>query len=142
MPMIIAKRQGHRTAHFFDAEQQVTGDTRKALCGYTCAAEQLEALSELDGTLPCELCIRDAPSDQLPAPEVAEQFPSDDETSAAVYGVALRGEFVWHRVPTPPQLHTYEGRDVVVTECGRIAFLLFGTPPDRYEPCPDCPTEQ
>lgn len=142
MTLIIARSQGQRTAHFFDPEQQITGDHRKAMCGFTCPADRLEALSDLGSALPCELCIRDVPGDQLVSnqQDPAETFPADDEESAEMYAVALRGEFLWHRVPARPQLHTYEGRDVVVTECGCMAFLLFGTPPEPYEPCPDCPT--
>ena len=140
MPLIIARVQGQRTAHFFDPEQQITNDNRKALCGFTCTGGQLEAFPDFSGALPCELCIRDVPGDQLVSPQqdAPEAFPADDENSAETYAVALRGEFLWHRVPPRPQLHTYEGRDVVVTECGCIAFLLFGSPPEPYAPCPDC----
>ncbi|WP_175530032.1 hypothetical protein [Actinopolyspora lacussalsi] len=36
----------------------------------------------------------------------------------------------------------YEGREVVIAECGCLAFLLFGVPPGRYERCPSCPIDQ
>ncbi|WP_338596764.1 hypothetical protein [Saccharopolyspora sp. SCSIO 74807] len=141
MPLIIARHRAGSAAHFFDVEQQ-NGDDRKALCGFACGAGELVQLQNLSGVLPCELCIRDAPDDQLrPTREAvaAEVLPSDDEDSAHTYAVGLRGEFVWHDVPEHPVMQLYQGREVVITECGCIAFLVFGTPPERYARCPQCP---
>lgn len=56
--------------------------------------------------------------------------------------MGLRGEFIWHDVPEHPVMQLYAGREVVIAECGCIAFLVFGTPPDSYKRCPDCPSSE
>lgn len=140
MALVFARSTHALVAHLFDAQGQDETDTRKALCGFACHVSQLDQVPSLSGALPCELCIRDLPDDVLAASREVdtEQFPADDTDSSETYAVGLRGEFIAHRVPARPQLHTYEGRDVVVAECGCIAFLSFGAPPDRYRLCSDC----
>lgn len=61
------------------------------------------------------------------------------EDDARVYAVGLRGEFVRHEVPEPPVIQLHESREVVIAECGCLAFPRFGTPAQHYERCPVCP---
>ncbi|PRW64677.1 hypothetical protein [Actinopolyspora mortivallis] len=129
-------RRGERRVHFFDAHQHDQGGTRKAFCGFTAHQTVLELVPDVAG-LGCELCIAEA-SVGTQGRISGRGLPEDDPDSTVTYAVALRGEFVCHRVPARPVTDVYEGREVVVTECGRIAFLMFGTPPERYESCLDC----
>ena len=134
---VVAKPRGRRTAHFF-ALDQPDGAVRRSLCGRTFATSELDAVSRLNGALPCELCVRDVPVEPS-ATDPAGAVPADDEHSSETYGAGLRGEFVWHRLPESPPVHFYEGREVVVATCGAVAFLVFGTPPEQYQRCPKCP---
>lgn len=132
---ILAKPRTRRTAHFFDLDQPDPAEPR-SLCGRTFGASELDAVPKLNGALPCELCVRDLPI--VPRAPANDPFPADDEHSSETYGAGLRGESIWHRVPESPRSHFYEGREVVMAVCGAIAFLMFGTPPEQYEPCPEC----
>lgn len=141
--LIIPNPRNHRVVHFVDTGQPES-DVRKALCGFADSPSEIDpaspstAGSSPTGTLPCEVCIRDLPVNVTDRMDETA-LPADDEDSPETYGVGLRGEFVRHRIPEAPQIHRYDGREVVVTECGAIAFLVFGTPPERYECCPECP---
>lgn len=125
MTLIVARRHRDSLAHFFDVGRQ-NDSGRKALCGFVCRADELVQLPKLKGLLPCELCIRDAPN-EFPGPtsdrDAAGVVPADEENGARTYAVGLRGEFVWHDVPERPVLQFYEGREVVVTECGCISWF-------------------
>lgn len=125
-----------RRVHLFNVHQVNGGSTRKALCGFVAHHSVLELVPEIAG-MGCERCIAEVPLDGNAASTFSP--PESDPTSPALYGVGLRGEFVWHDAPERPLVQTYEGRAVIVAECGCIAFLVFGTPSPRYERCPDCP---
>ncbi|MBQ0928644.1 hypothetical protein [Saccharopolyspora endophytica] len=146
MSVIIARlsagadRRADRRAHFFDPEYSLQpGGMRQALCGFTAHESVLEPLPDAVGPLPCELCIARTSPHRTLAPDTQVAVPADDVDSRRIYAVGLRGESEWHRVPEHPVMQIYEGREVVVTECGVIGFLLFGTPPPGYEPCDACP---
>lgn len=131
-------RRADRRVHFFDVQRNQEDDARKALCGFTAHHAVLELVPEVLG-LVCELCIAVA-SVGSPETDSTSIPPEDDPDSPATYAVALRGELVWHQIPERRVVDVYEGREVVVAECGCIAFLVFGTPPERYERCPECAT--
>lgn len=148
MSVIIARlsvgadRRADRRAHFFDPECSLQpGGMRQALCGFTAHESVLEPLPDVVGPLPCELCIaRTSSHGTLAPPDTQVTVPADDVDSRRTYAVGLRGESEWHDVPEHPVMEIYEGREVVVTECGVIGFLLFGKPPPGYEPCDACPS--
>lgn len=137
--LIIATSRNPRVAHFVDVGQS-ENDVPTALCGFAGRASQLDPVPSPAGTLPCEVCARNVSVDGTDQAHETE-LPADDEDSSETYGVGLRGELVRHDIPEAPRIHRYEGREVIITDCGAIAFLVFGTPPERYESCPECGDE-
>lgn len=135
---VVAKPRGRRTAHFFALDQPDRG-VRRSWCGRSFAASELDVVSQLGGTLPCELCVRDVPVEPSATDDAAGAVPADDEHSSETFGAGLRGELIWHRLPESPPVHFYDGREVVVATCGAVAFLVFGAPPAQYQRCPECP---
>lgn len=138
--LIIATPREHRVAHFVDVAQPES-DVPRTLCGFADPASELDPVPDPTGTLPCEVCMWNLPVDLTD--QVHETaLPADDQGSPQTYGVGLRGEFVRHHIPEAPRIHRYDGREVIVTDCGAIAFLVFGTPPEQYECCPECTDER
>lgn len=125
-----------------------------AYCGTIFAPGDAEAMPGVVG-MPCTACLITAPVPEqrefaprrtpLALPEVEHHIPVPCrrvsvpvtiEPGAPALG--LRDERLVHRVPNRPISSTLDGRTVVVTVCGVLAWAAAGEPPFDWLRCREC----
>lgn len=128
-----------RSVHVFLTGQNSLNGWRQAQCGFTAHHSGLESVPGLAG-MPCELCLIETPLE----PSAPTQEPDIVEPSAEIdmagplFAVGLRGEREWHMVPERPIVGDYDGRKVVLADCGRMAWLMPGEPYSGWPRCGEC----
>lgn len=132
--------------HTFPADQQCDDGMRRAHCGFAAHYSHLEPMLGIAG-MPCELCMRAATTScsayfEPPkhTPEIELRWDHDGVyLDSDAYAVGLHGERQVHQVPSKPLWRPFEGRLVVVANCGRLGWLLSGAPPAEWDRCVECP---
>ncbi|SFT48244.1 hypothetical protein SAMN04487904_102419 [Actinopolyspora lacussalsi subsp. righensis] len=142
MSVILARlheRQapGAQMVHIFAAEQDSPDGMRKAYCGFTAHYSWLKSVSGLAG-MPCELCLLDAPLKVAETSAEVIELPTEIDMAGPLFAIGLRGERVWHEVPSDPIVGDYESRSVVLTVCGCMGWLMPGDPYLDWSRCREC----
>lgn len=113
-----------------------TPDTLTAACGHELAADEGEQMSAFTGA-PCTPCLL-AVATQVPATASRQlDMSAVDVDPAGGCAVGLRGEQVCHLVPDRPITGELDGRSVVQTACGCLAWGPLTSPPP-WPVCREC----
>lgn len=167
---LASERQ--RSVHVFRIEVESGAETLIAYCGFRIPGNMLEPMSELAGMPCLVRGSVDRsglpPADprlaELPGADEPDSADRDDsklatereylatarhvvgfssrEWDSSQHAIGLRGEPEWHDVAPNPLINTYEGRPVVITECGRMGWLRPGDPPEGWQRCSGCAESQ
>ncbi|MEY8043591.1 hypothetical protein AB8O55_29645 [Saccharopolyspora cebuensis] len=130
-------RRADRRAHYFGTDCSPDPDRpKRALCGFSAHPSVLELVADNTEAMPCEACVAHLPTEVAPPADRRDTTPPGEPSKH--YSVGLRDGKRWHTIPEHPVIDVYEGRQVVVTECGVIGFLLFGSPPPSCSRCDVC----
>ncbi|GAB3496425.1 hypothetical protein GCM10027521_46330 [Amycolatopsis cihanbeyliensis] len=139
-----ARRENERVAHLIPLPSDGTLPTMlTALCGARFPPGVLENLPGPSGA-PCTACLAARSADRpgpLPTPYPRDQTRPQVAAVRAVGGTAamgLRDEQLIHRVPDKPLASVFNGRTVVITVCGALAYVAHAEPPSSWSRCSGC----
>ncbi|NYH79908.1 hypothetical protein FHR84_003257 [Actinopolyspora biskrensis] len=114
-----------------------TPDTLTAACGHELKPGEGEQMSASTGA-PCTPCLL-AVATQVPATASRQpDVPTVAVDPAGGYAAGLRGEQVCHFVPDHRITGQLDGRSVVQTVCGCLAWGPLHTPPEEWPVCEEC----
>jgi hypothetical protein len=148
-----AHGESQRVTHLIALPQNGTLPAElSAHCGARFRPHVLENLPGIGGA-PCTACLvaiplpasalcdTDAmptlPSTQLQTPHPRHQMPPTAPVRGAV-ALGLREEDLVHRVPDKPLASVLDGRTVVITACGVLAWITTTAPKPYFRRCDDC----
>ncbi|GAB3498741.1 hypothetical protein [Amycolatopsis cihanbeyliensis] len=117
-----------------------TGGMAVAYCGIRLSVPAAEALPAFAG-LPCTGCLHQASTRggesraaSRPLPHRAPPIPANPGGPA----LGLRDEHMVHRIPERPITATLDGRTVVLSTCGVLAWTSDSQPPKKWPRCGEC----
>jgi len=133
-----------RSVHLASTSGDEVPSTLVSVCNQMFESYEIELLPAISG-FPCDVCLHHAPIETASLQPEDEwkpsPYPRTPQPVLAVGGqpaVGFNNPQIVHRIPEKPLAKLFDGRTVVVAECGLLAYPVADQPGSDAQHCVKC----